>query len=62
MSVQERDDQNKIHPCIVPFDKLTVHERQYNLSLAQEMLRYQLYRSLKRSIDQSIKFALLETL
>jgi len=37
---QRRDDQDKIHPCIVQFEKLTANERQYNLSLAQEMLRY----------------------
>jgi len=37
--VQRRDDHEKIHPCIVQFDKLTPSEKQYNLSLAQEMLR-----------------------
>ena len=37
--LQRRDDQQKIHPCIVQFDKLTASEKQYNMSLAQEMLR-----------------------
>ena len=40
LCVKRRDDQQLIHPCIIQFDKLTASEKQYNLSLAQEMLRY----------------------
>jgi len=48
MCWQRRDDQQKIHPCIVQFDKLTESEKRYNLSLAQEMLRYQHARAFAR--------------
>ena len=40
MLFQRRDDAAKIHTCIIHFDKLSPAEKQYNMSLAQETLRY----------------------
>ena len=37
---QIRDDYQKCHPCLINFDKLPENERMYNMSLAEETLKY----------------------
>lgn len=35
-----RDDFDKIHPCLAPFDRLPDAERHYDIQLAGNTLRY----------------------
>jgi len=48
---ERRDDVDKIHPCIVQFDKLSSTEKQYNISLAEETLKMLLALDYRLSFD-----------
>lgn len=36
---QERDDANKKHPCLVPYEELPESEREYDRATSQETLK-----------------------
>lgn len=37
---QRRDDNNKEHPCLVPYEELPENEKEYDRRTSQETLRY----------------------
>ncbi|MCM1449643.1 MAG: RyR domain-containing protein [Clostridiales bacterium] len=36
----ERDDEQKTHPCLVPYEELPEEEKQYDRSTSQETLKF----------------------
>lgn len=38
-----RDDYDKLHPCLVPFDRLPEAERIYDVELAGNTLKYHIF-------------------
>lgn len=40
MYAEYRDDYEKYHPCLTPFERLPVAEKRYDIQLAQQTLKY----------------------
>ena len=36
---KERDDENKLHPCLIPYEELSEVERAYDRNTAREVLK-----------------------
>lgn len=43
----ERDDANKLHPCLVPYDQLPESEKEYDRRTAEATLRFILSRGFR---------------